>query len=584
MKKKYGQSVVEVILAASLFMFFSASAIGLVLQGMRSNQLGTEETIATQYNTQALEAVHSIKNQAFSNLTNTSGIGISKTADVWVFSGTNNVFDKYTRSIGITDVFRDVSGNIVSSGGTIDPLTKKIIATTSWNFNAARSNSVVLSTYLSDWRKSFAKGGMLVYGNGGTTNDAIAYKTFDGTSWSTAGSLADIDTGSTNKYLRAVKVFSSPLTNEKIVVSRHYNGSSQFIYAQVFNGTTWGSVQLLSSWAATTFLDVQQFDGAYINNGNFAVFYGDNTTTPKYRVWTSGAWAGPYNLPVSGIPNFIVAKTRPNTKEIMVSLFGQNNGTYTYYFNGVDLSVVSNWTMTTHSTVSPVNTKRIISFDWSPNNPLQGALVYPDSSTDRAITDKIFTANGSGGGSWSSAANSANIGSGTNRLGALSVESRNGANEFISCTKDSTNNIGCFESSNVPAWTTPTNTVISTTQTGIQRSYHFGYENSGAGGLIVYSDNTTIAKAKKYDPSTNTFDASATTVGTLNNTTATVRLIPSTTSDDILVLLSSAVSNLYSVFWNGSTNAFYTTGGQSFTNQSTNGSASTDFWYDFTWD
>lgn len=588
MKNKSGQSVLEVILAAAVFMFFSASSIGLVLQALSSNRLGLEETVATQYTAEGLEAVHSIKNQSFSNLTNTLGVGLSKTSDVWAFSGTENVFDnRYHRSINIADVFRDTSGNIVSFGGTLDSSTKKVTATTNWNFTSARQNSVVLSTYFSDWRKPFGKGGMLVYGDGGTSSDAIKYKTFDGTNWSAAGSLADIDTTSTNKYLRSVRVFSSQTRNEKIVVSRHTDSSAgNFIYAQVFNGTSWGNVQLLASWTSFSFPDSQPFDGTYISNGNFAVFYSDNTSTLKYRIWTGSSWTGQYSMSsaIGGIPNYIVAKARPNTKEIMVSIFDQASDTYTYYFNGVDLSVSTNWTRTNHGLTAPMNTKRTIDFDWSPNNPLQGALVFSDNGNDRSINIKIFTANGSGGGSWSSNVNSGNIGTGSNRLGSLSVSGRNSVNEFISCSKDSSNNINCLESSNTPVWTTPTNSLIGATQTGIQRSFHFGYENSGADGLVVYSDKTAIAKAKKYNPSTNTFDSAAINVGTLNNTAATVRLIPNPASDDILVLAGSTALSFYSVFWNGSSNNFYTTGDQAFTLQGNNGSNLTDYWYDFTWD
>lgn len=583
MKNKSGQSVLEVILAAAVFMFFSASSIGLVLQALSSNRLGLEETVATQYTVEGLEAVRSIKNQSFSNLNNTLGIGISKTADVWAFSGTENIFDnRFHRSINIADVYRDTSGNVVYSGGTLDSLSKKITVTTNWNFTSVRQNSVVLSTYLSDWRKPFGRGGMLVYGDGGTSNDAIRYRTFDGSSWSPVGNLADIDSATINKYLRSVRVFSTQNRNEKIVVSRHYNGSANFIYAQVFNGSSWGNVQLLSSWSSTSYLDMQPFDGTYMSNGNFVIFYSDYTSTIKYRVWTGTAWTGQYSLPTgANIPNSIVAKVRPNTKEIMVASLDQSKYTSTSYFNGSDVTLSSNWTRVVHGTACPDIAKRIIDFDWSPNNPLQGALVYSESSNDRGINVKIFTANGSGGGSWSSTANSSTV----SNLGALSVSGRQGANEFMSCVKDSSNDISCFESSNSPSWTKPSNNVLTAnTQTGIQRSFHFGYENSGNDGLAVYSDNTTIAKARKYNPSTNSFDSSPVNVGTLNNTASTVRLIPNPASDDILVLMGSSARSFYSIFWNGSNNNFYGNGDQGFMLQGNNGSNLTDYWYDFTWD
>jgi len=52
----------------------------------------------------------------------------------------------------VSDVQRDGSGNIVVSGGTLDPDTKNVVSTASWNVNSARANSVVLTTYLTNWK------------------------------------------------------------------------------------------------------------------------------------------------------------------------------------------------------------------------------------------------------------------------------------------------------------------------------------------------------------------------------------------------------------------------------------------------
>lgn len=146
-----GQSVVEVMLAAGLFVIFSAGIVTAVLGGLDNNRVAGEQTIANQLASEGLEAVRSIKNQAYTNLVNSTGTGVAVTGGVWSFSGTNNIFDKYTRVITVNDVLRDINGNIVASGGTLDPDTKKVISTVSWNVNSARANSVVLTTYLTNW-------------------------------------------------------------------------------------------------------------------------------------------------------------------------------------------------------------------------------------------------------------------------------------------------------------------------------------------------------------------------------------------------------------------------------------------------
>lgn len=150
--KQKGFSVIEVLLAAGLFVVFSIGVVVALLQGLNMNRLGQEETIATQYATEGVEAARSIRNRSYASLVETPGTGIDRVGGVWDFSGENNVLDgKYTRTIVIAEVQRDGDGNVVESGGTIDPDTKKVTVTVSWQA-AAQQNSVVLTTYLTDWK------------------------------------------------------------------------------------------------------------------------------------------------------------------------------------------------------------------------------------------------------------------------------------------------------------------------------------------------------------------------------------------------------------------------------------------------
>jgi len=586
-----GFSVIEIILAAALFMIIATGSITVILQGTDSNRLGEEQTVANQFAAEGIEAVKSIKNQAYSNLVNTAGTGIRRSAsNVWEFFGANNTLthnstDNYIRTIKVESVNRDAvppAGNIVASGGTLDPDTKKITSTVTWNFTPSRTNSVQLISYLSDWKKPIAaggRGGILVYGNGGTTSDVIQYKTLDSSgSWGIAASTADIDTGTTNKYLRAARVFASATRNEKILVSRHYNGSAQFIYAQVFNGTSWGNVVQLSTWNSTALLDVRNFDGAYLENGNLIIVYSDNTTTPKYRTWNGSSWSAQTNtVNVGGIPRYIETEVRPGTNEVMMITSDSVSDTNSFYFNG------SAWSAPTeHSAVAPTATKDHTDFVWSRENPLKGALVFPNSGTDTTLALKIWTANGTGGGSWSGLVDSAASGG---RLGAAEVDSRKGAEEFLACHKDANNDIYCFRGNSTPAWTSPTSNILTTTShTGIQRSFSVGFERTtGTQAIAVYSDNTATPKLRKYSATTNAFDASATSLTALGGVLTTVRTRPLTDNDDIMILMGNANNDLFSVVWDGNADAVYTTGGKAHTTHGISGSATTDFWYDFAW-
>jgi prepilin-type N-terminal cleavage/methylation domain-containing protein len=580
--KNYNQgfSLVEVILAIALFALIITGLVGALIYGEESTALSGKRTRAAFLAEEGLEAARNIKDENFQNVPGGPGpYGIAVSGNQWTFSGiediTQDAVDRFTRQIQIS---------------TIDSDTKEITSNVTWNENEFRTDTISLVTRFTNW-KTTPKGGILVYGNSAAPTDRIMYKVLNGATgiWSAETQTADIDSSSTNRILRAAKVYSSPTRNEKILVSRHYNGTTQYIYAQVFNGSSWGNVILLSSWNATTYLDVQNFDGSYLNTGYFMVAYSDNTTIPKFRVWTGFAWSASsismQNLGTGGIPNYIALKNRPGTNEAMAAFFDQASDTNTQYFNG-GAFIQSSWALhTEHSTVAPLATKRFVDFDWSPNNSTKGALVYSDNGNDRALNIKIWTANGSGGGAWSATANTTNQ---SNQLGAVSVAGRKGADEFIACDKDAlaSPQIICYESNFTPAWINPANQIlVSGTHTGIQRSYHIGFEGiSGTTALGIFSNNTAILRLKKYDAVNNSWDATASAIATLGSIVASVRLIPQEESDDIMILAANDNLDLYSVVWNGNADAVYTTpAGKALTTHGLNGSVNTDFWYDFAW-
>src|SRR3989344_1590517 len=397
-----GFSIIEVILAVFMFAIIAVTGITTILHSYSVNRLGEEETFATLYAGEGMEAVRSIKNQGWSNLS-AGTLKLRRSNGFWEFNGPGSDTDpsgRFTRSMLVSTVNRDVNGNIVSSGGTTDPDTKKVTAEVNWNFSDVRARSITLSNYVTNFRKAIAteKGGVLVYGDGGTTLDTISYKILDASgTWGAVQLAADID-GTTNRVLRAVRLYASPTRNEKIMISRHYNGATQYIYAQVHNGTGWGNVNLLAFWNSTSFLDVRNFDGTYLANGDFMAVYSNNSTTPRYRVWNGTSWSGQLDTRVvGGIPTYIVARRRPGTTEAMVAVFDQTSDTNTEYFNlGTNNTYeLADWILhAQHSGAAPANNRELVDFAWSPNASTKGALVYSNAGTDTRMNIKIWTANG----------------------------------------------------------------------------------------------------------------------------------------------------------------------------------------------
>ena len=575
-KNQPGMSLVEVILAAAIFAVISTGVISAIIYGSESTAVAGARERATKIAEEGIEAVRNIRDSGYSNLPADGTYGLTIAGGIWTFSGTSDMTDIFTRSITLS---------------TIDSRTRNITVNVAWTQTVQRSGNLSLNTYLTDWVTpsiTFRKG-MLVYGDGGIISDAIKYQIYDDSTgtWSAAAATADVDTGSNNKYLRAARVFASPTRNEKILVSRHYNGTGQWIYAQVYNGTTntWNTPVQLSTWNSSSYLNVQNFDATYTANGNLTVVYSDNSTTPKSRIWNGTSWSSQSsldNLGSSQIPTYLITKSRPATNEIMLTAFTQASDTITEYYSGTTwLSHIS------HSTSAPLATKRLIDFDWSPQDISKGLLVYSTSSSARAITSKIWTADGVGDGSWSSSGTSATQGNSATRLSALNVVGIKGLNEFQTCSENTFPQIICYKTNFTPAFSNPTNQIIApTTDTGIQKSFDTASELSGANVISVYSDASATAKLKQYNTLTSAWDVLPTNLNSLAvGSIKTARVESSPVNDDAMLFVSDNNTDLFSIAWNGTANALYTApAGKAWTAHGTSGSNIADYWYDFTWD
>jgi hypothetical protein len=388
-----------------------------------------------------------------------------------------------------------------------------------------------------------------------------------------------------------LRLYSSSARKEKILISRHYDGVAQYIYAQVFNGSSWGEVNLLASWTSANYLDAQNFDGVYLENGDFMAIYSDDSKTPRSKIWDGSSWGSEKNLKNLGnqeIPVQIVAKKRSGSNEIMAAFLTGKSTISTEYYSG------SSWAnAVSHSTALPAVNKKLVDFDWSPNSPTAGALIYAsgNATTARSIVAKIWQANGSGSGSWGTAATSATQSS---AVGAMAVSGRKGANEFQACDKDSSVSpkIICYRisfSGTSASFSNPANQqIVSGTDSGIQRSFHLAFETAGNLAINVYSDSTGTPKLKKYDPSSNSWDTSATafSVGAYSPANIkTVKILPYPENDDMLILAGDANQDLYSAFWNGEKNEIFASPlDKEFYRHGTHGSDAGDFWFDFAWD
>ncbi|MBI2040457.1 hypothetical protein HYT18_05310 [Candidatus Microgenomates bacterium] len=129
-----GLSIVELLVTIGLAaILFPALLTGFVAaRGGRAQQ---EQRIqATALVEEAQEAVRQVRESGWEAFVTTVCPCHPKiSGSSWILAaGAETTADGFTRSLTIEDVLRDADGNIVTSGGTDDPSTKKVTTTLSW--------------------------------------------------------------------------------------------------------------------------------------------------------------------------------------------------------------------------------------------------------------------------------------------------------------------------------------------------------------------------------------------------------------------------------------------------------------------
>ena len=103
--------IIEVIVAMAIFVIIAVSAVSTVVYSYTVNRLGKEETQASVFAQEGIEAVRSIKNRDWDNpflsVDCTSGCGLDSSSGRWEYSGTSNLLSisssrEFERTITIT--------------------------------------------------------------------------------------------------------------------------------------------------------------------------------------------------------------------------------------------------------------------------------------------------------------------------------------------------------------------------------------------------------------------------------------------------------------------------------------------------
>ncbi len=137
LKINKGFSIIEVLLAVSVFGLLVSALSGIYFYGQESGVLSGKRNRAVSLAEEGIEAVRNIRDANFANL-NDGTYGLSKSGSSWVLTPVPDTTGAYTRAININSTDAD---------------HKEITSTVTWQQNATRSGSVSIVSKLNYWTR-----------------------------------------------------------------------------------------------------------------------------------------------------------------------------------------------------------------------------------------------------------------------------------------------------------------------------------------------------------------------------------------------------------------------------------------------
>lgn len=136
----HGFSVVEVLLAVSIFALIVTALFGAYFYGQEASVLAGNRTRAAIFAEEGLEAARNIRDAGFVNLTDGTH-GLSIAGNQWTFSGSSDTSGIFTRSIAVS---------------SLDSHRKQVTSTVTWQQNPQRTGVATLTVELANWLRSVA--------------------------------------------------------------------------------------------------------------------------------------------------------------------------------------------------------------------------------------------------------------------------------------------------------------------------------------------------------------------------------------------------------------------------------------------
>lgn len=136
-----GFTLLEVIIAAALFLVFSSVTVLLCLQSLSIERQGVDYLKATSFAIEGREAVRFLRKSGYAALGTVTNGGVASDGYGGLrFDGSSNTFDHFERRITVADE---------------NEYTKRVEIVVLWPITAEHTDSVTIVDYYYDWQLSY---------------------------------------------------------------------------------------------------------------------------------------------------------------------------------------------------------------------------------------------------------------------------------------------------------------------------------------------------------------------------------------------------------------------------------------------
>lgn len=232
-----GQTLVELLIAIGLSaIILPALAVGFMSsrEGRAQERRRVEATALLQ---ETMEAVRSIRESGWTTFAVDGAYHPVITGSAWTFAEGPQTMGDFTREVVIESVERDDTGAIVDTGGTVDPSTKEVTITVTWDtpIEGSTTAHMYLTRYLDNLsyehttQAQFNSGTLLQTVSTNTAGGEVQLSDNNKAKWcepSFASSTIDLPDGPPVAVAARASTVSNTIANDVFVATSPYSTNS----------------------------------------------------------------------------------------------------------------------------------------------------------------------------------------------------------------------------------------------------------------------------------------------------------------------------------------------------------------------